>query len=125
MSCASSCKAMGKSVRASIQRVKATATRDASNNIKYADDSNWETVGSRTAWIKTLGGSERFASDQLQAGHTYRVTMRSDRETRAITPDDRLRLNVDGKTRTLGIVSAVDKDFARQWVECLCVETRT
>lgn len=116
---------MGKSVRASIQRVKATATRDASNNIKYADDSNWETVGSRTAWIKTLGGSERFASDQLQAGHTYRVTMRSDRETRAITPDDRLRLNVDGKTRTLGIVSAVDKDFARQWVECLCVETRT
>jgi head-tail adaptor len=110
--------------RMSIQRVKDAPTRDASHNIKYADDANWQTVGSRMAWVKTLGGSERLSSDQLQAGHTHKVTFRSDRTTRAITPTYRLQFEQDGETKTISVVSAVDKDFQRQWVECVGVETR-
>jgi SPP1 family predicted phage head-tail adaptor len=101
-----------------VQQLKDDATADANNEIDLTDDDNWETYASRNAAFKSRGGSERFASDMIQAGQTHRVYVRSDSTTRAITP--RMRLSYD--SRVFNILAAVDEDEARQWVVLDVVE---
>lgn len=111
--------------RFAIQKPKASPTRDTSgNNAELADDANWDTVAQHNGYIVPLGGSERFASDQWQAGHSHRVEMNSDPVSRAITPIYRLRYTRDGTEKTLYVNSAAE-DTAKHIVFCICSETRT
>lgn len=107
-------------VRITVQQVKASPTRDTNNEVDPTDDANWETYATRSAAFKTRGGSERFASDMIQAGQTHRVYVRSDSTTRAITPA--MRLSYDG--RVFNILAAVDEDEARKWVVMDVVEAK-
>jgi len=97
--------------RVTIQRQK-TGVEDDHNQVDPTDDANWETVDSRWAEFKSLGGSERFASEHIQAGQTHRVTMRFDRTTAAVTPADRLKMG----DRKFGINWIVDKDERHEWI---------
>lgn len=106
--------------RITVQQLKSTATPDANNEIDQTDDANWEAFVSRRAEFKSRGGSERFASDMIQAGQTHRVYLRSDSETRAITPAMRLVFG----SRKFNILAAVDEDEARRWVVLDVVEER-
>lgn len=98
--------------RITIQQVKDDATADANNEVDHTDDDNWETYASRNAAFQSLSGSERFASDMIQAGQTHRIWLRSDPTTRAITP--RMRVSFD--SRKFNILAAVDVNEERQWV---------
>lgn len=106
--------------RVIVQQLKSSPTRDANNEIDLADSDNWETYVSRKAAFKTRGGSERFASDMIQAGQTHRVYVRSDSTTRAISPA--MRLSYDD--RVFNILAAVDEDEGRQWVVLDVVEAK-
>lgn len=105
-------------VRVTVQKVKDSPTRDTNNEIDLTLDANWETYATRSAAFKTRGGSERFASDMIQAGQTHRVYVRSDSTTRAITPA--MRLSYD--SRVFNILASVDEDEMRQWVVMDVVE---
>lgn len=104
--------------RVIVQQVKSGATRDTNNEVDLTDDDSWETYATRMAAFKTRGGSERFASDMIQAGQTHRVYVRSDATTRAISPA--MRLSYD--SRVFNILAAVDVDEMRQWVQLDVVE---
>lgn len=106
--------------RVTVQQLKSDATADANNEVDPTDDNNWETYVTRSAAFKTRGGSERFASDMIQAGQTHRVYVRSDSTTRAITPV--MRLSYD--SRTFNILAVADEDEARQWVVMDVVEAK-
>ncbi len=108
--------------RVVIQQLKAEADleRDANNEVDPTDADNWETYATRWAAFKTRGGSERFASDMIQAGQTHRVYLRSDSTTRAISPA--MRLSYDD--RVFNILAAVDEDEGRQWVVLDVVEAK-
>jgi SPP1 family predicted phage head-tail adaptor len=108
--------------RVTIQQLKAEADldRDANNEVDPTDADNWETYATRWAAFKTSGGSERFASDMIQAGQTHRVYVRSDSTTRAISPA--MRLSYDD--RVFNILAAVDEDEGRQWVVLDVVEAK-
>ena len=71
----------------------------------------------RWAKVAPYGGGEREANQQQQADVTHRVFMRSDRETRAITPKDWLVLR-DG-TR-LDITRVYDEDLRRVQIVMEC-----
>lgn len=103
-----------------VQQVKASATVDANNEVDLTDDASWETYATRSAAFKTRGGSERFASDMIQAGQTHRVYVRSDSTTRAITPA--MRLSYD--SRVFNILAVADEDEMRQWVVLDVVEAK-
>jgi SPP1 family predicted phage head-tail adaptor len=104
--------------RVTVQQLKSAATRDANNEVDPTDSDNWETYTSRSATFKTRGGSERFASDMIQAGQTHRAYVRSDTTTRAITPD--MRLSYSG--RIFNILAVADEDEMRQWVRIDLIE---
>jgi SPP1 family predicted phage head-tail adaptor len=103
-----------------VQQVKAAPTTDANNEVDLTAAANWETYATRWAAFKSRGGSERFASDMIQAGQTHRVYVRSDSTTRAISPA--MRISYDD--RIFNILAAVDEDEARQWVVIDCVENK-
>jgi SPP1 family predicted phage head-tail adaptor len=104
--------------RVTIQRLKTNATKDVNNEVDHTVDANWETYATRSAAFKSRGGSERFASDMIQAGQTHRVRMRSDSTTRGISPA--MRMVYD--SRVFNILAAVDEDETRQWVVLDVVE---
>lgn len=106
--------------RVTIQQVKAAATRDANNEVDLTDADNWETYASRWAEFKTRGGSERFASDMIQAGQTHRVYMRWDRTTKAISPA--MRMSYD--SRIFNILAVADEDEGHRWIVIDCVEAK-
>lgn len=106
--------------RITVQQVKADATVDANNEVDRTVDDSWETYASRNAAFQSLSGSERFASDMIQAGQTHRVWLRSDSTTRAITPRMRAVLG----TRKFNILAAVDVNEERQWVRLDVAEAK-
>ena len=71
----------------------------------------------RWAKVEPYGGNEREGNQQQHADVTHRVYMRSDRETRAITPKDWLVLR-DG-TR-LDITRTYDRDLRRVEIVMEC-----
>ena len=101
------------SCRVTVQQVKTAPTVDANGEVNLSDASNWETYCTRFAEIKTRGGSERFASDMIQAGQTHRIYMRADTTTRAITP----RMRVLYGTRVMAIQMAADIDQQHIWMQ--------
>lgn len=107
-------------VRVTVQKLKASPTRDSNNEVDLTDSNNWESHAARRASFKTRGGSERFASDMIQAGQTHRVYLRSDPTTRAITPA--MRISYD--SRIFNILAVADEDEMKQWVVIDCVESK-
>ncbi|TXH56418.1 MAG: head-tail adaptor protein [Desulfurellales bacterium] len=103
-----------------VQRIKSAATRDANNEIDLTSSGNWETYATRLASFKTRGGSERFASDMIQAGQTHRVYMRRDATTKSITPE--MRLSYD--SRYFNILAVADQDEMHEWMVIDCVEAK-
>lgn len=123
MTCQSSCKKTESrrlNCRVTVQRVKDSPDRDANNEFDPTDADNWETYCSRNAEFKTRGGSERFASDMIQAGQTHRVYMRFDTTTKAISPA--MRMSYD--SRIFNILSVADEDEGHRWMVLDCVEAK-
>ena len=108
--------------RVTVQRLKdeEDLTRDDNNEVDPTDSANWQTYATRSAAFKTRGGSERFASDMIQAGQTHRVYMRRDSTTKGITPT--MRLSYDG--RVFNILAAADEDEMRRWMVLDVVEAK-
>ncbi len=73
----------------------------------------------RWAKVQPYGGNERDANQQQAANVTHRVFMRSDRESRGITPRDWLTLK-DG-TR-LDITRVYDEDLRRVQIVMECTQ---
>lgn len=106
--------------RVVIEKVKASPTRDAQEEYNPTSSSNWETLATRWAAFKTRGGSERFASDMIQAGQTHRVYVRYDATTATVTPAMRLNMN----SRIFNILAAADEDEQRKWIVMDVVEAK-
>lgn len=106
--------------RVVVQKVKASPTLDTNNEVNLTLDANWETYATRWAAFKSRGGSERFASDMIQAGQTHRISLRSDAATRAITPG--MRVSYD--SRVFNILAVVDEDELRKWVQLDVAEAK-
>jgi len=103
-----------------VQQMKADAERDDNNEVDQTDADNWETYCRRRSEFKTRGGSERFASDMIQAGQTHRVYMRRDSTTKGIT--SQMRMSYDG--RVFNILAAADEDEMRRWMVLDVVEAK-
>lgn len=99
--------------RVTVQQLKAAATVDGHGEINRSLDANWETYATRWSAFKSRGGSERFASDMIQAGQTHRVYLRYDSVAAAITTE--MRATYD--SRTFGILAVVDVDEQHQWIQ--------
>lgn len=79
--------------------------RDESTLSTYGEVTEaWTTYIARWAKVEPLSGREYSRQDGSQAEITHRVTMRSDSETRAITPKHRVSYD----SRVLQIVRATD-----------------
>lgn len=68
---------------------------------------NYDSLGTRWANWKTRAGSERFASDITQAGHSHRVILRFDSVTRTLTQQHRIQK--DSRTFNIDAVSNEDE----------------
>lgn len=101
-----------------IQKLKTTATVDASGHIDPTDSTNWETHTKAYAKVYTKGGREfyRAANIDAEASHMWEVASSS--KVRAITPDMRLKWN----DRYFNIVSVQDKDESRITAEIVTKE---
>lgn len=73
----------------------------------------------RWAAVHPVGGGERYGPQQVQADVTHRIRMRSDTQTRLITPEMWMKLR-DG-TR-LDIKRVVDLEMKRIELEIECNE---
>lgn len=98
--------------RVTVQQIKAAATVGADGAKDLTADATWEDVATRWCAFKTRGGSERFASDQIQAGQTHTVTMRYDATTKTFTTKMRMVMG----TRNFNILAVMDRDEMHQWI---------
>jgi len=73
----------------------------------------------RWANVRPISGTERYGPQQVQADVTYRVRMRSDTQTRTITPEMWLKLR-DGTQ--LNIRRAYDLELRKIEIEMECNE---
>lgn len=106
------------SVRVSLLRFNGTV--NAAGEELRDDSANYTSLGSRWAEWKTRSGSERFASDITQAGHSHRLRLRYDNVTRTLTPQDRIGKDL----RTLGIDAVSNEDEANRYMVLDVTETK-
>lgn len=126
MRCRNACKAAPYTHRITVQKPVDSPTRDTSgNNAELEDDDNWRTVATEWGAVLSRGGSERFASDQWQAGHAHEVQLPAKDVTDLIDPTYRFRFTHRGRTRTLYVISAIEQDYSNERVICACSQTRT
>ncbi len=78
----------------------------------------WSTYATRWAKAEPLFGREFQEAMQIVAAITTGITLRSDAQTRAITPKMRLKIG----TRLLNIVHVKDAFEARREVIVWCIE---
>lgn len=101
-----------------LQRPNDAATTDDFGDIDLSNDANWTTVATRRAKIEPVGGGERFAGGQVQAGITHVVSLWWDPAIASVKSRWRIvhgsrKLHVD-RAYTVG-------ERARQ-IECHCQE---
>lgn len=75
----------------------------------------------RWAAVEPVGGGERYGPQQVQADVTHTIKMRSDTQTRTITPEMWIKLR-DG--RRLNIKRVVDLRMRRIELEIECNERK-
>lgn len=101
-----------------IQRIKASTTRDAYGQLDLADAANWETYCARRCRIDSQSGDESLSEHQMAARITHQVTLRADSQTVLIRPSDR----VLWASRTLEVVTRHTSGARQEWVIVLCRE---
>jgi SPP1 family predicted phage head-tail adaptor len=106
--------------RITVEQVKESPTVDGNDEVNLTLDANWETYITRDCAFESLSGTERFASEAIQAGQTHRIWLRSDSYSRAITT--RMRVQFEG--RKFNILAAVDKNEERLWVRLDVAEAK-
>lgn len=95
-------------------------TKNASDEELRDDPDNYDSLGTRWAEWKTRAGSERFASDITQAGHSHRLRLRFDSVTRTLTPQDRIQKD----SRTFGIDAVSNEDEQNKYMILDVTETK-
>lgn len=78
--------------RVTIERLKSSATIDASGHVNEADDDNWEKYAERWCSIRYNSGAEKLIGDGAQSSGVGAYVFRYDTLTSGITSDMRLRL---------------------------------
>ena len=76
---------------------------------------SWVTVATLSADLRPIGGDERYEADRLAGRITHQVSLRY-RE--GVAPAMRFRKG----TRIFHIVSAIDVEERKRWLNCLCEE---
>ena len=79
---------------------------------------NWRVAFSRWAEFQTAGGKEFRQQEQVQAEVSHRIVLRSDNQTRGITPKHRIGFN----DRVFEITKSVDVNEGLQEVAVECKE---
>ena len=100
--------------RVTIEKPDPSASPSDGGHVDLSLDANWTTVGTRWARLRTKGGAEGRALEQVQAMTTMFVEIRSDTTTRAILPNWRLTMD----SRIFNVEAAYDVDDAKQVVRC-------
>lgn len=103
-----------------IQKLKDEPTQDAFGQVDNSDDDNWETYTTRWAAIEPITSREQIRGGQVEPIGQYRVRMRSDSTTRAITTAMRISWN----GRTLNIDNTLDKHAQKREVELTAKESQ-
>lgn len=80
----------------------------------------WSIESYRHAMIEPITGREYLQAQAVQADVTHRITMRSDEDTRRLTP--KWRLGLEGTSRTFDIVSVIDVGERRRELEVMVAE---
>lgn len=104
--------------RVVIQRVKSTATPDASGHVDKTLTSNWENFATIHVGFTTKGGKEGRVFDQVQAEVGLIAQTRSNPTTRAINPT--MRMMYGG--RQYNIAAAYDVDQLKKVVRLELIE---
>lgn len=78
--------------RVTIERLKSSATVDASGHVNEADDANWEKYADRWCSIRYNAGAEKLIGDGAQSSGVGAYLFRYDTLTRDITSSMRLKI---------------------------------
>lgn len=76
---------------------------------------DWVTVATLFADLRPIGGDERYEADRLAGRVTHEVSLRY---RAGVVPAMRFRKG----TRIFHIVTVIDVDERRRWLNCLCEE---
>lgn len=107
--------------RITIQKLKDAPTTNDFGEVDKSNASNWETYANRWAEIEPVGGREQLRGGQTTPIGLYRVRMRSDSISRAITADMRIKWG----DRYLNLeTDAVDKKSKKREVELTAKESQ-
>lgn len=90
---------------------------EAQNEYGHFED-NWRVAFRRWAEFQTAGGKEFQQQDQTQAEVSHRLVLRSDRQTRGITPKYRIQF----QSRIFEVTKAVDVNEGLMEVSVDCKE---
>lgn len=97
-------------------RHKVTIERGTESQNEYGEARlTWATLTTRRAFVRPLSGRERLLAEQVQSDVTHKVTMR---EYTGLTPRDRFVFD----SRTLNIVSVIEKSNVPHHMEVMCRE---
>lgn len=105
--------------RITIQQLKVDATPDAFGAVDGSDNGNWETYIQRWAAVEPVTGREQLRGGQTTPIGLYRLRLRSDSETRAVSPA--MRISWSG--RILNIESVLDRHAQKREVEITAKES--
>ena len=98
---------------------KLSASVNAAGQLDETTSSNWVTIANRWCELLTRRSREFFRGVEVAADVTHQVTMRSDPESRAFTPKQRLKMG----SRLFSISSPpLDVDEQQEMVRCAAVE---
>jgi SPP1 family predicted phage head-tail adaptor len=76
---------------------------------------DWVTVATLFADLRPIGSDERYEADRLAGRVTHEVSLRY---RAGVVPAMRFRKS----TRIFHIISVIDVDERRRWLNCLCEE---
>jgi SPP1 family predicted phage head-tail adaptor len=76
---------------------------------------SWVTVATLSADLRPIGGDERYETDRLAGRITHEVSLRY---RAGVVPAMRFRK----ATRIFHIVSVIDVEERKRWLNCLCEE---
>lgn len=76
---------------------------------------DWITVATLSANLRPIGGDERYEAERLAGRITHEVSLRY---RVGVVPAMRFRKGA----RIFNIISVIDVDERRRWINCLCEE---
>lgn len=79
---------------------------------------SYATLGYEWGSVEAVSAQEQLDSQQIQAAISHRIIIRSNTSSRSLAPDDRITFD----SRTFDIVSLVDRDGRRKFLEIMALE---